>query len=91
MNMQEYRDYLRLYPDADGLEKAEVRSWMMKGYSPYENGSGICDDKGRMMDYIAAMRFEDEMYKAYKENPEQFLKNMASTNCRETGAPDLPF
>ena len=90
-SQKNFLSYLQLYPDADAIEIAEVRNWMMEGYSPFENGSGICDDKGRTMDFIAAMRFEDAMYEQFKENPDVFLHNMApAKNCR-IGAPDLPF
>ena len=60
-SQQEFRKYLRHYPDADCIEIAEVRNWMMKGFSPYENGNGLSDDNGKAMDFIAAMRYEEEM------------------------------
>lgn len=80
-----------MYPDADAIELADVRNWVRTGHSPYGNGDGICDDNGREMDFIAAMRFEDEMYQIYREDPEAFLESLKPKPAGALQDLDLPF
>lgn len=51
------KDYLKKNPDATPEEKAELRSWVMTGHSPYDNPDGLCDDCCHPLDFISAMRF----------------------------------
>ncbi len=51
------KEYLKKNPDATPEEKAELRSWVMTGHSPYDNPDGLCDDCCHPFDFISAMRF----------------------------------
>jgi len=55
-------DYLKAYPDADFLEKVELRNWMKEGNSPYSNGDGLVDDDGQLIDFIGAIRVWDRLF-----------------------------
>ena len=51
------KEYLKKIPDATPAEKAELRSWVMAGHSPYDNPDGLCDDFCHPLDFISALRF----------------------------------
>ena len=49
-------------------EVKEVLKWISKGNDYKTNGSFIYDEKGKLMDYINAMRMEIEIYREMKRN-----------------------
>jgi len=71
-------DYLKAYPDADFLEKVELRKWMKEGNSPYSNGDGLVDDDGQLIDFIGAIRVWDRLFAEYSQNPQEFRKRYFS-------------
>ena len=90
-SQHELTEYLKLHSDANETEIAAVREWMRDGFSPYENGNGICDEKGRTMDFISAMRFDTDRYQQFMKTPEAFQSRTAQGMNYRPGAPDLPF
>ena len=69
---REMTQYLKTFLDATPEEKRHLSSWVRSGHSPYENGWYIANDSGGPMDFISAMRFLDDEYQAYLENPDGY-------------------
>jgi len=67
-------EYLTSYPDADFLEKIELRNWIKAGNSPYTNDDGLVDDEGNPIDFIGAIRVWDSLASEYSRNPQEFRK-----------------
>ena len=65
--------YLKHFPDATAEEIAALRQWVKGGNSPYENGNGVYDDSYHTMDFISALRFWDDMYQEWLEDPKASL------------------
>ena len=49
-------------------ERKELREWVSAGNSPYDNPCLLCGEDGRLMDYITAIRIDEDMM----ENPEDY-------------------
>jgi hypothetical protein len=49
-------------------ERKELRKWVKGGNSPYDNPCLFCDENGRTMDYITAIRIHEDMC----ANPEDY-------------------
>lgn len=71
-NWRDMRSYLRHFPDATPEEKNALRNWVRGGHSPYENGDYIANDSGGPLDFINALRFREEQYQTYLNDPEAF-------------------
>ena len=67
-------EYLFSYPDADFLEKVELRNWIKSGNNPYTNDNGLVDDDGHPIDFIGAIRVWDGLASEYSRNPQEFHK-----------------
>ena len=69
INEKSRKDYLRMelkeYMQVnEGMTKSEMNDlceWVASGNSVYDNPYFCSDDSGRPMDYISAIRFNDEM------------------------------
>ena len=78
------KDYLKKIPDATLEEKAELRSWVMTGHSPYDNPDELCDDSCHPLDFISALRFWKDFCPELAENTdpdeEPILRNDLSSS-----------
>ena len=89
--------YLKHFPDATAEEIAALRQWVKDGNSPYENGDGVYDDSCHTMDFINALRFWDDMYQEWLEDPEGFTERRLSfqdespTDFKKPNDESLPF
>ncbi len=54
--------YLAKYPDVTKEEKKELMQWLKQGNSPYSNDRYVCDESDRPVDFIAAIRAEQEYF-----------------------------
>ena len=56
------------------------KKWVASGRSPYDNGDYIYSENGCPMDFVSAMRFQDEMYEWWmslsEEEREQELREL---------------
>jgi hypothetical protein len=96
LSRPDVQQYLSQFPDVTPTEKAELLKWIKAGNSPYDNDEYVCDDTGRPMDYINAMRFWKDMYEEYLADPvgfrERFLPDAEPCTQVDTGGDDdLPF
>ena len=68
-------EYDKLFDELRELEK-----WVASGRSPYDNGDYIYSENGCPMDFVSAMRFQDEMYEWWmslsEEEREQELREL---------------
>ena len=89
--------YLKHFPDATAEEIAALRQWVKGGNNPYENGNGVYNDSCRLMDFINALRFWDDMYQEWLEDPEGFTERRLSfqdenpTDFKKPKDDSLPF
>jgi len=64
------KDYLKKNPDATPEEKAELRSCVMSGHSPYDNPYSVWGENGFPLDFISALRFwQDFEFQDGEETP----------------------
>ncbi len=54
--------YLAKYPDATKEEKKELVAWIKSGHSPYSNDRYCYDASDRLLDFIGAIRAENEYW-----------------------------
>lgn len=71
-------EYLVSYPDADFLEKVELRNWIKSGNNPYTNDDGLVDDDGHLIDFIGAIRVWDGLASEYSRSPQEFRERYLS-------------
>ena len=91
---REMTRYLKDFPDATPEEKRALNSWVRSGHSPYENGDFISAESGGPMDFINAIRFQEEMYQEYLKNPEDFFSvpdGSGRVSPQKDTNSDLPF
>jgi len=76
-------EQLKQYKKEMKLTKAEIQElekWVANGRSPYDNGDYICGEDGYPLDFISAMRVEQEMIDWFmglsEEEREKELKKM---------------
>ena len=65
---RELEEYKAKIDDMTVAEHKDLRKWVADGYSPYENPCLFCDGDGYVMDYIQALRIEEDMI----NNPEDY-------------------
>ncbi len=75
-NWHNMRIYLKHFPDATPEEKKALRNWVRKGHSPYENGDYIYGESGWPLDFINAMRFQEDLYQEFLNDKEGFLERL---------------
>ena len=56
--LKQYKKEMTMMKD----ELRELEKWVASGRSPYDNGDYIYSENGCPMDFVSAMRFQDEMY-----------------------------
>ena len=59
--LKELREYMRTVGGMTEDEKNDLHEWVASGNSAYDNPYYYSDDRGQPMDYISAMRVNDEM------------------------------
>ena len=57
---KELREYMLTFGDMTEDEKNDLHEWVASGNSVYTNPYCYCDDSGHVMDYITAIRVNDE-------------------------------
>lgn len=61
-------------------ERRELRKWVAKGRSPYDNGDYIYGENGWPMDFVSAMRFVEEETEWFRNLPddekEKYLREL---------------
>jgi len=55
------KQYLNEIPDISKEELKDLKAWVKSGHSPYENGDYICLEGGGPMDFINALRFQEDL------------------------------
>ena len=93
-------ELLRQYEERTPMnseEHAELRQWVMDGNSPYDNGWNLCDEDGRPLDFVSAVRIvRDETvmsnaiyaYDTCKDEPAILVSVADSVDIAST---DMPF
>ncbi len=59
--------YLAKYPDATKEEKKELLAWIKAGHSPYYNDRYCYDASDRLLDFIGAIRAENEYWEEQRQ------------------------
>lgn len=82
-NREVLKEQLRQYKQEMTLTKEELRElerWVARGRSPYDNGNYIYGENGWPMDFVSAMRAENEMQEWFnglsEEKREEYLQEM---------------
>lgn len=88
LSRPDVKDYLKTIPDITKEEKASLLNWLKEGNSPYSNDRYASDRHGRPLDYIDAIRAEQEAIKEQRVNRSRNILHEVSSN--ETW-PELPF
>lgn len=52
-------------------ERRELYKWVASGRSPYDNGDYICGENGWPLDFISALRFQDEQMEWFESLSEE--------------------
>jgi hypothetical protein len=56
-------------------ERVELRKWVREGNSPYENPWLLYGDNGCLIDFVSAMRFDEELCEEFRnKTPEELVK-----------------
>ena len=55
------KQYLKEIPDITKAELRDLKDWVKSGHSPYENGDYICLEGGGPVDFVSALRFQEEL------------------------------
>jgi hypothetical protein len=71
-------------------ERRELHKWVASGRSPYDNGNYICDDGGWPMDFLSAMRFEQEQMEWYQSLSEEEKEAIISETVAYNSELDEP-
>lgn len=56
--LKQYKKEITMSKD----ELRELEKWVASGRSPYDNGDYIYSENGCPMDFVSAMRFQDEIH-----------------------------
>ena len=78
-------------------ERAELRQWVMDGNSPYDNGWNHCDEDGRPLDFVSAIRIvQDETVMsnaiyAYATDRDEPAILVSVTDFVDIASTDMPF
>ena len=62
LSRMDLQKYLAQYPDVMKEEKNELLKWLKQGNCPYSNDLYIFDESDRPVDFIEAIRAEQEFY-----------------------------
>ena len=60
--------------------RQEVYKWVASGRSPYDNGDYIYADNGCPLDFVSAMRFEEEQIEWFQNLSEEEKNALSSQN-----------
>ena len=60
--------------------RQEVYKWVASGRSPYDNGDYIYTDNGCPLDFVSAMRFEEEQIEWFQNLSEEEKNALSSQN-----------
>ena len=61
------KKYLANYPDVTKEEKKELLAWIKAGHSPYYNDRYCYDASDRLLDFIGAIRAENEYWEEQRQ------------------------
>ena len=62
LSRPDVQKYLAKYPDVTKEEKKELLQWLKQGNSHYTNDRHVSDEFDRPVDFIGAIRAEQEYY-----------------------------
>ena len=62
-------------------ERRELHKWVASGRSPYDNGDYIYGDNGYPLDFVSAMRFEEEQMEWFQNLSEEEQNALCSKNA----------
>jgi len=65
---RELEEYKAKIDDMTVAEHKDLRKWVADGYSPYENPCLLYSEDGCIMDYITAIRINEDM----ENNPDEY-------------------
>ena len=65
---EELMEYETKIGDMTSAERIGLRKWVADGYSPYENPCLLYSEDGCIMDYITAIRINEDM----ENNPDEY-------------------
>lgn len=58
-------EYLLKTPDASPDEISDIKIWVKEGNDPYDNPFMACNESGFSLDFISAIRFEEECFEVF--------------------------
>lgn len=61
-------------------ERQELHKWVARGRSPYDNGDYICGENGWPMDFVSALRFQDEQIEWFESLSEEEKEALCHNN-----------
>ena len=70
-----------------GMERTELRKWVDDGNSPYANPCLIYGENGRILDFITAIRLDEDM----RRNPEDYFPHSDLEQYGDPEFDELPF
>ena len=74
--LRQYEKEMRMNSD----ERKALHKWVASGRSPYDNGDYICTDGGYPLDFVSALRFEEEQMEWYQSLSEEEKDELVSKN-----------
>ena len=88
IELQTLYEYIKIFGGMSKVEKNGLLNWMAHGHSVNSNPYSIYGDNGRLMDFVSAFRFAEDMAANYG----LYLQDDAlSGECVPVFDPDLPF
>jgi len=81
------REYEIAIGDISYAEREELRKWTTDGYSPFDNPYLLLDDDGCSMDFITAIRINDDMLRT----PDDYCPGYGHKPCLDVEDNALPF
>ena len=72
--LRQYEKEMRMNSD----ERKALHKWVASGRSPYDNGDYICTDGGYPLDFVSALRFEEEQMEWYQNISEEEKEDLSS-------------
>ena len=78
--LRQYEKEMKMTSD----ERNELYKWVASGRSPYDNGDYICTDGGYPLDFVNALRFEEEQLEWYQSLSEKEKEELVTANINDS-------
>ena len=72
-------------------ERKELHDWVTRGRSPYDNGNYICGSSGIPLDFISALRAEQELQDWSESTPVEEIEAENRALCYQYSAENDEF